>query len=101
MTEVEPSSPYRDDIVAESPRPIGRRGRVLSWIIGIAVLVLVVLGAVWLSHSSSSSGAGGRGGRGGGGGPGGGGRRGAGGGGPPTTVGTVKAVRADLPIEVE
>ncbi|AOH85027.1 efflux transporter periplasmic adaptor subunit [Sphingomonas panacis] len=92
MTEVEPSSPhYRDDIVADAPRPISRRGRLLSWVAGIAVLALVVLGAVWLAQSSSNSGGNGRG-------PGGGGRRG---GGQPTTVGTVKAVRADLPIQVE
>ena len=97
MIEAEPTSPaYRDDTVADAPRPIGRRGRVLSWIGGLAALALLVLGAVWLSHASSSNQHGG---------PGGGGRRGGGGGGrggaQPTTVGTVKAVRADLPIVVE
>jgi multidrug efflux system membrane fusion protein len=102
MIEADPTpSGYRGDVAEETPRAIGRRGRVLSWIGGLAALALLVLGAVWLSHSSSSSG-GQRGGPGGGGG--GGGRRG-GGGGPggaqPTTVGTVKAVRADLPIVVE
>jgi multidrug efflux system membrane fusion protein len=102
MIEADPTpSGYRGDVAEETPRAIGRRGRVLSWIGGLAALALLVLGAVWLSHSSSSSGSQ-RGGPGGGGG--GGGRRG-GGGGPggaqPTTVGTVKAVRADLPIVVE
>jgi multidrug efflux system membrane fusion protein len=102
MIDPDPITPaYRDDLAAEAPRPIGRRGRALSWIGGLAAFALLVLGAVWLSHSGSSSG--GQGGRGGPGGPGGGGGggRGGGGGGQPTTVGTVKAVRADLPIQVE
>lgn len=106
MTEVERIVPtYSADPLSDSPRRLGGRGRTLSWIGGIAGFVLLVLGAVWLSHSSTSSGsgAGGAGGAGGGGG----GRRGGGGGGrggaggQPTTVGTVKVVAADLPVEIE
>ena len=88
----------------DTPRHIGRHGRIASWIGGIAALILLVLGAVWLAHSSADSASGGGGGRGGaGGGGGGGGRRGGGGagGGQPTTVGTVKATLADLPVQVE
>jgi len=97
MIDAEPTTPAvaHENSVEYAPRTIGRRGRVLSWIGGLAALALLVLAALWLSHSSSGSG-GKRGGPGGGGG----GRRG-GGGGQPTTVGTVKAVRADLPIQVE
>lgn len=109
MTQVEQSSPDQaDDVTFETPHPIGRTGRMASWIGGIAGLILLVLGAVWLSHSStSSSSGGGAGGSRGGGSGGGGGRRGGGGGGAggganqPTTVGTVKAVLADLPVQVE
>src|ERR1700761_4439033 len=99
MTQVEQSpSGQADDQAFDSPHPLGRHGRMVSWIAGIAGLILIVLGAIWLSHSATdSSGGGGGGGRGGGrGGGGGGGRRGGGGFGggggasQPTTVGTVK-----------
>lgn len=82
----------------ETPHPISRRGRLMSWVVGIGCFLLLVLGAVWLSQSSSSTSAGGGGGRRGAGG----GRGGPGGaGGPPTTVATVKATTADLPVQVE
>lgn len=77
----------------ESPLPISRRGRTVSWIVGILALVVLVSGAIWLSHASSDAGAGA-------GKRGGGGRRGAGAN-QITTVGTVKATAADLPVEVE
>jgi multidrug efflux system membrane fusion protein len=81
----------------DAPRRIGGRGRTISWIAGLGGLILLVLVAVWLSQSSSSTATGGAGGRRGGGG----GRGGAGGGGQPTTVATVKASAADLPVIVE
>jgi multidrug efflux system membrane fusion protein len=88
--------PSQEDPAYEPSRGMSRRARTLSWIGGLAGLLLLVLGAVWLSHSSADTGgkgAGGgrRGGRGGGG----------AGGNQPTTVGTAKATAADLPIEVE
>lgn len=107
MTEVEhPIIAERDDPTLLPQRRLGDRGRMLSWIGGIAAFVLLVLGAVWLHSGTSADGAGGGGGRrgGAGGGAGGGGRgggRGGAGGGQPTTVGTVKVVSADLPVELE
>jgi multidrug efflux system membrane fusion protein len=63
----------------------------LSWVLGIGGLLLLALLAFYLSHSSSSSAQGGR--RGGG---------GRGGGlNQPTTVGTARAVAADLPVVTE
>jgi multidrug efflux system membrane fusion protein len=92
-------APQADYVPVDAPHRLGRRGRTISWIGGLAALILLVLGAVWLSHSSATSGAGGAGagGRRGGGGGG----RGGPGGGQPTTVATVKATAADLPVTVE
>ncbi len=86
----------------DQPRRLGGRGRAVSWITGIVGLIALGLFAYWLSQpASSGSGQGGGGGRqrGAGGGAGRGG--GAGGASQPTTVGTVKATTADLPIQVE
>lgn len=87
--------------VDEAPHRFGGRARVLSWIGGLIGLALLVGLALFLSHQSSSQSAGGggrqRGGAGGGRGGFGGGR----GGNQPTTVGTAKAITADLPIQVE
>lgn len=83
---------------------LSRRTVLISWIAGIIGLLLLIAVAVWLSHRtpSDSSGGGYRqgGGRSGGGG-GRGGRRGGRGGMNQTTVGTARAVGADLPVEVE
>lgn len=96
MTEFEQTATPRTTLTESAPpHRIGWRGQTISWIAGIGGLILLILVAVWLSHSSSSSEAGGR--RGGGGR---GGRPGAGGG-QPTTVATVKATSADLPVTVE
>lgn len=89
MTDIDTTEP-----AAASP-PLGRRARTLSWVLGIGALVLIALLAVWLAHRDAGGGASGAGGRGG---FGGGGRRG---GGQPTTIGTAKAVAADLPVTVE
>ena len=106
-TDVTPSG-YPDH--ADYPRaPFTRRRRVVSWIAGLIGLALLVGLAVFLSHRANGAagaqggGAGGRGGgrRGGGGGGGGGGPFGGGGGGQLTTVGTAKAVSADIPIQIE
>jgi len=101
MSEVEESAnPQADNWAGDPPHRFSSRGRTISWIAGIAGLILLVLGAVWLSHSSSgTSGGGQRGGAGGG--RRGGGFGGGGGANQPTTVGTVKAAAADLPVEVE
>lgn len=82
-----------------------RRNKLLSWVAGLGGLLLVVLLAVWLTHRDANPqggpgggrrGGSGAGGRGGGpfGGPGGGRNQ-------PTTVGTVKAATADLPVQLE
>ncbi len=98
MTQFDVSAPRAELAQEDIPHRLGPRGRRISWIAGIGGLILLVLLAVWLSYSSAStSGAGGagggrRGGRGGG---------GPGGGGQPTTVATVKATAADLPVVVE
>ena len=102
MSQVEESTdPNADGWAVDPPHRFSPRGRTISWIAGIAGLILLVLGAIWLSQSSSSSSTSGGGGQRGG--AGGGGRRGGAGGGAnaPTTVATVKATAADLPIEVE
>lgn len=87
----------------EEPRPIRARGRLLSWVVGLLVLIALAGFAYWLSHHNQQAGgqpgAGGGGRHRGGGGPG-------GGGGPPgmnqpTTVGTAQAASADLPVQVE
>jgi multidrug efflux system membrane fusion protein len=78
-------------------RPLSRRARTISWIVGIGAIVVLVALAVFLSQGGSSSGKAGAGRSGGG--PGGGGRRG--GMSAPTTVGTAKAALADLPVQVE
>lgn len=87
-----------NETVAHAPDPesrrLTRRGRGLSWLIGLGVLALIAFGAWWLAHSGGSARESGP--------PGGGGRFGGGrGGGQPTTVGTAKAVRADLPVTVD
>ncbi|USI74366.1 efflux RND transporter periplasmic adaptor subunit [Sphingomonas morindae] len=92
MTDTPPAAPHTP--IDHDPRPLSRRGKRLSWVLGLGVLLLIALGAYWLAHRD----AGGAGGPGGPGGGFGGGRRG---GGQPTTVGTTKAVRADLPVMVE
>lgn len=75
-----------------SRRPaLSPRGRRLSWVLGIGLLVAVVLLCVWLANREG----------GGAGGPGGGGFGRGGGGSQQTTVGVAKAVRADLPVTVE
>jgi multidrug efflux system membrane fusion protein len=98
-----PPEPASAQWIDDEPRRFGRRGKLISWIGAIVGLLLLILLAVYLSHNASSSSAGGQGGgrhKGGGGG-------GRGGGGPgggasqPTTVGTAKAVLADLPITAE
>jgi multidrug efflux system membrane fusion protein len=105
MSLVEDSTdPNANHWEGDPPHRFSARGRRISWIAGIFGLILLILAAVWLSQPSSSTGGGQRG-------PGGGGgRRGGGGGGffgggggasQPTTVGTVKATAADLPVEVE
>lgn len=99
MTDFEPNAPsYATN--SDAPRQISGRRRTISWIAGIGGLLLFILFAVWLSKSGSGAGTGsasnGR--RGGGGGGRGG---GPGGGGPPTTVATVNATAADLPVTVE
>lgn len=83
----------------DAPHRMGTRGRTISWIAGLGGLLVLILFAVWLSQSGSAAGGAGAGGarRGGGGG----GRGGPGGGGQPTTVATVKASAADLPVVVE
>jgi membrane fusion protein, multidrug efflux system len=78
-------------------RPLSRRARTISWIVGIGAIVVLVALAVFLSQGGSSTGKAGAGRSGGG--PGGGGRRG--GMSAPTTVGTAKAALADLPVQVE
>jgi multidrug efflux system membrane fusion protein len=99
MTPSDPA-PYETPETRPETR-LTRRTRVLSWIFVIVGLLALVGLAVYLSHNSASSG--GQGGRRGGGGGGGGGGRGPGGpgGAQPTTVGTAKAVQADLPVQVE
>jgi membrane fusion protein, multidrug efflux system len=103
MNQEMPPASHPPHAWEEEPRPIRARGRALSWVIGLLVLVALAGFAYWLSHKSEQQGAGG---------PGGGGRhRGAGGsgrgrGGPggmsqPTTVGTAQAVSVDLPVQVE
>jgi membrane fusion protein, multidrug efflux system len=82
----------------EEPRPMRARGRALSWVIGLLVLVALAGFAYWLSHHDQQ-GAGGQGG--GGRHRGGGGRGGPPGMNQPTTVGTAQAVAADLPVQVE
>jgi multidrug efflux system membrane fusion protein len=101
MTAHLSDSDYHPDEHIPAPSPVlTRRGRVTSWIAGLIGLVLLIALAVWLSgHAASGgkgkAGAGRQGGRSrGGGGPGGGMNQ-------PTTVGTAKAVAADLPIEIE
>lgn len=96
MPEIEMNAPPYAPL-PDAPRRMRARGQTISWIAGIGGLLLLILFAVWLSHSDSSTGAGGGGGRRGGGGRGGPG----GGGGQPTTVATVKATAADLPVVVE
>lgn len=87
--------PHDPDPAAAGHARLGRRGRGLSWLLGIGALVLIALGAWWLAHHSKSA----QGGPGGpGGGPFGGGGRG---GGQATTVGTAKATRADLPVTID
>lgn len=76
-------------------RPLSRRARAISWIVGILAIVALVALAVLLSQGGENTGKHGQGsGR-----SGGGGRRG--GMSAPTTVGTAKAVLADLPVQVE
>jgi multidrug efflux system membrane fusion protein len=88
---------YEDEV---PPHHLGRRGRVLSWVLGIGALVLLALLAYYLAHhTAASQGAGG--GRRGGGAAGGRGGPGGGGMNAPTTVGTAKAASADLPVVVE
>ena len=96
MTETSPSGapgPYAPPAEDEDMggHRLGRRGRVLSWVLGIGGLLLLALLAFYLSHNTAPSGQGGR--RGGGG-------RG-GGMNQPTTVGTASAVAADLPVVTE
>jgi multidrug efflux system membrane fusion protein len=79
-----------------------RRSRLIGTI--IAILVMLGLGALaWhLTHQAPAPGAGGQGAQGGGRGAGGGGRGGPGGrGAPPTTVGTGKAERTDIPVTLD
>ncbi len=87
--------------VDEAPHRFSTRARTVSWIAGILGVLLLIGLALWLSQKGSSQGTGGgrqRGSQGGGG-------RGAFGGrggmNQPTTVGTAKAVTADLPIQIE
>ncbi|WP_010160827.1 efflux RND transporter periplasmic adaptor subunit [Sphingomonas sp. PAMC 26617] len=93
---------YETSTTPDATRPdathqLGTRGQTISWIAGLGGLLLLILLAVWLSQSGSAAGGAGGGRRGGGGG-----RGGAGaGGGQPTTVATVKASAADLPVVVE
>ncbi|AYJ85861.1 efflux RND transporter periplasmic adaptor subunit [Sphingomonas paeninsulae] len=75
-------------------RRLSPRAKSLSWIAGIIGLILLVGFAYFLSHKGSATGPKSGAGRGGG-------SRGAGGMNQPTTVGTAKAVSADLPILVE
>ncbi|HEY0270959.1 MAG TPA: efflux RND transporter periplasmic adaptor subunit [Sphingomonas sp.] len=96
-TSDRPIDPADDDF---PPRHrFGRRGRILSWVLGLAALALLALFAWHLAHPSTSGPSGGGRHRGGGGG---GGFGGPGGGmNQPTTVGTVAATAADLPVTVE
>jgi multidrug efflux system membrane fusion protein len=78
------------------------RTRMISWIAGIGGLIALIAFAVFLSHSSASQSPSGGGRRGAaGGGRGGGGFGGRGGMAMPTTVGTAKAIQADIPVQVE
>jgi multidrug efflux system membrane fusion protein len=112
MTETPPPGepPYPNDAVDDgyhAPR-LSRRGRILSWVLGIGALVLLALFAWHLAHPATDAQAGGRH-RGGGSGGGGGGGGGFGGGGggrgggmnQTTTVATAVATAADLPVTVE
>ncbi|WBO24020.1 efflux RND transporter periplasmic adaptor subunit [Sphingomonas abietis] len=101
----EPHAYQPTHMVDEQTRRFSGRARLISWIVAILCIVLVIGAVIWLSHASSSSasgpnGGGRRGGHGGGGGPGGPGGPG-GGPGQVTTVGTVKATIADLPVQTE
>ncbi len=110
-------TPLSDDVVAsradplsgdlrpvdEAPHRFGTQARTVSWIAGILGVLLLIGLALWLSQKSSSQGAGAGSGRQRGG-QGSGGRGGFGGRGgmnQPTTVGTAKALAADLPIQLE
>ncbi|MGI4947489.1 MAG: efflux RND transporter periplasmic adaptor subunit [Janthinobacterium lividum] len=108
MNEHDPTDAYPLDEQNRSATPAPRltgRSRALSWVAGLIGLALLVALAVFLTHRAQSGsdqgGQGGGRGRGGGGGRRGGGGRGGPGGAQPTTVGTARAVTADLPIEVE
>ena len=94
-----PADPIDDDVPPR--RRFGRRGRILSWVLGIGAIVLLALFAWHLAHPATSGQGAGRhrGSGGGGGGPGGG--AGRGGMGQPTTVASVAVVAADLPVTVE
>jgi multidrug efflux system membrane fusion protein len=94
MPMIEPSPSEARTL--ERPR-MSPRARMLSWGLGLGALALIALLSFWLAHRGTGGEQGGPGG-GPGGGFGGGGRRG---GGQPTTVGTARAVSADLPITVE
>ncbi len=80
-----------DPIEAERRR-LGTRGRTLSWVLGIGALVLLAAFAWWLAHRQAAGGQGddARGFFGGG-----------RGGGQATTVGTARAVAADLPVTID
>jgi multidrug efflux system membrane fusion protein len=93
-------TPDKEKTTTTPPRT--RRSRLIGTI--IAILAMLGLGALaWhLTHQAPAPGAGGQGAQGGARGPGGGGRGGPGGrGAPPTTVGTGKAERTDIPVTLD
>jgi multidrug efflux system membrane fusion protein len=103
-------APPAESWAYEDQRRFTGRGKAISWVAGLLGLAVLVAFILYLSthNSAGQNGAGGPGGgrgagRGGGGRSGGGGRGGGGRGGlnQPTTVGTAKAVAADLPVQIE